>query len=173
MYGLKGWDDAVPPELYDHALETGMFEYDNGNMKMYHDIDMDYHRIKNLPQPTNPNDILMVQSIRNNPIYLYGAILENRHFAFINDIWLHNLKNIRIRSIEIHGGNKYRNTQDSFHISYANNNIDRNMFMRINFPPTGTLILALDISFDTIYTLSTEKAKNIPFIIVYSPTSIQ
>ena len=77
MYGLKGWDDAVPPELYDHALETGMFEYDNGNMKMYHDIDMDYHRIKNLPQPTNPNDILMVQSIRNNPIYLYGVILEN------------------------------------------------------------------------------------------------
>ena len=173
MYGLKGWDDAVPPELYDHALETGMFEYDNGNMKMYHDIDMDYHRIKNLPQPTNPNDILMVQSIRNNPIYLYGVILENRHFAFINDIWLHNLKNIRIRSIEIHGGNKYRNTQDSLHISYANNNIDRNMFMRINFPPTGTLILALDISFDTIYTLSTEKAKNMPFIIVYSPTSIQ
>ena len=47
------------------------------------------------------------------------------------------------------------------------------MFMRINFPPTGTLILALDISFDTIYTLSIQKAKNIPFIIVYSPTSIQ
>ena len=30
LYGVKGWDDTVPSEIYDHVLETGMFEYDNG-----------------------------------------------------------------------------------------------------------------------------------------------
>ena len=34
FYGVKEWVDTVPSEIYDHALETGMFEYDNGNMKI-------------------------------------------------------------------------------------------------------------------------------------------
>ena len=56
FYGVKEWVDSVPPEIYDHALETGMFEYDNGNMKMYHDIDMNNHKIINIAPPTNPTD---------------------------------------------------------------------------------------------------------------------
>ena len=30
FYGVKEWVDTVPSEIYDHVLETGMFEYDNG-----------------------------------------------------------------------------------------------------------------------------------------------
>ena len=41
FYGIKGWVNNIPQEIYDHTLETGMFEYDNGNMKIYHNIDMD------------------------------------------------------------------------------------------------------------------------------------
>ena len=60
LYGVKGWDDQVPSKLYDHALETGMFEYDNGNMKMFNDIDMNSYKIKNIsPAVINPNDLLM------------------------------------------------------------------------------------------------------------------
>ena len=51
FYGVKEWVDTVPSEIYDYTLETGMFEYDNGNMKMFHDIDMGNHIIKNNPLP--------------------------------------------------------------------------------------------------------------------------
>ena len=40
FYGVKKWVDSVPPEIYDHALETGMFSYENGKMKMNMDLDL-------------------------------------------------------------------------------------------------------------------------------------
>ena len=63
FYGVKEWVDSVPSEIYDHALETGMFEYDNGNMKMYHDIDMDNHRITNLSDGTDKNDAVNMSQL--------------------------------------------------------------------------------------------------------------
>ena len=32
--------DSVPPQIYDHALETGMFKYENGKMNMNMDLDL-------------------------------------------------------------------------------------------------------------------------------------
>ena len=71
FYGVKEWVDTVPSEIYDHVLETGMFEYDNGNMKRFHDIDlnnnkiinssgidMNNHKIENLSDATNTNDAI-------------------------------------------------------------------------------------------------------------------
>ena len=71
FYGAKEWVDTVPSEIYDHVLETGMFEYDNGNMKIFHDIDlnnnkiinssgidMNNHKIENLSDATNTNDAI-------------------------------------------------------------------------------------------------------------------
>ena len=40
FYGVKEWMDSVPPEIYDHALETGMFSYENVKMKMNMDLDL-------------------------------------------------------------------------------------------------------------------------------------
>ena len=40
FYGVKEWVDVVPSEIYDHALKTGMFEYENGKMKMNMDLDL-------------------------------------------------------------------------------------------------------------------------------------
>ena len=37
--------DSVPPEIYDGALESSMFEFDNGKMKMNMDIDLNGHSI--------------------------------------------------------------------------------------------------------------------------------
>ena len=56
FYGVKEWVDTVPSEIYDHVLETGMFEYDNGNMIMYNDIDMNNHNIINSNQITSLTD---------------------------------------------------------------------------------------------------------------------
>ena len=71
FYGVKEWVDTVPSEIYVHVLETGMFEYDNGNMKIFHDIDlnnnkiinssgidMNNHKIENLSDATNTNDAI-------------------------------------------------------------------------------------------------------------------
>ena len=56
FYGMKEWYDSVNLEIYDHALEESMFEYDNDNMKMFRNIDMNNNKIKNLPQPTDDDD---------------------------------------------------------------------------------------------------------------------
>ena len=40
FYGLKGLVDLLPPEIYDRALETSMFEFENGKMKMNMDLDL-------------------------------------------------------------------------------------------------------------------------------------
>ena len=77
FYGVKGWDDTVPSEIYDHVLETGMFEYDNGNMKMYHDIDMNNHKIINNPLPTNPTDLLTIESLTTNDIFVSGSLVHD------------------------------------------------------------------------------------------------
>ena len=65
FYGVKEWVDTVPSEIYDHALETGMFEYDNGNMKMYHDIDMDNNKIINLDGGIDNNDAVNMEQFNS------------------------------------------------------------------------------------------------------------
>ena len=45
FYGIKGWMESVPPEIYDRALESSMFEYDGGKMKMNIDLDLNGHSI--------------------------------------------------------------------------------------------------------------------------------
>ena len=42
--------DFVPPQIYDRALESSMFEYDGGKMKMNMDLDLNGNSI--LSQPT-------------------------------------------------------------------------------------------------------------------------
>ena len=65
FYGVKEWVDTVPSEIYDHALETGMFEYVNGNMKMYHDIDMDNNKIINLDGGIDNNDAVNMEQFNS------------------------------------------------------------------------------------------------------------
>ena len=53
FYGIKEWYDNVFPEIYDHALELSMFEYDNGNMKMNTVLDMNNKKIINQSDAIN------------------------------------------------------------------------------------------------------------------------
>ena len=115
FYGIKEWYDEVPPEIYDHALETGMFKYDNGNMKMYHDIDMNNHRIKNLPSPSNPTDILMKQSLIIHDSYFHGLV-NNRKYLTSNNNNL-TLVNPHIKKFIFYGGSQYANTNDNLFVN--------------------------------------------------------
>ena len=98
FYGVKEWVDSVPPEIYDHALETGMFEYDNGNIKMYHDIDlnnnkiinssgidMNNHKIENLSDATNTNDAINKGQLDEfkNEFDRYRFFVKNHSFLNI------------------------------------------------------------------------------------------
>ena len=57
FYGVKEWVDSVPPKIYDHAMETGMFEYKNNSMYMNTSIDLNNnYQIKNLKEGTNSSD---------------------------------------------------------------------------------------------------------------------
>ena len=69
FYGVKEWVDSVPPKIYDHALETGMFEYDGGKMKMNMDLDL------------NGNSI-------NAPFFITGYYKKskNSNRIFLNDV---------------------------------------------------------------------------------------
>ena len=115
FYGVKEWVDSVPPKIYDHAMETGMFEYDNGNMKMYHDIDMNNHRIKNLPSPSNPTDILMKQSLIIHDCYFHGLV-NNRKYLTSNNNNL-TLVNPHIKKFIFYGGSQYANTNDHLFVN--------------------------------------------------------
>ena len=81
FYGVKEWVDTVPSEIYDHVLETGMFEYDNGNMKINNVIDMDNHKIKNLSNGTDANDAVNKQQFdaEHNDIKNQINILSNKY----------------------------------------------------------------------------------------------
>ena len=69
FYGVKEWVDSVPPKIYDHALETGMFEYDGGKMKMNMDLDL------------NGNSI-------NAPFFITGFYKKSKssNQIFLNDV---------------------------------------------------------------------------------------
>ena len=69
FYGVKEWVDSVPPKIYDHALETGMFEYDGGKMKMNMDLDL------------NGNSI-------NAPFFITGYYKKSKssNRIFLNDV---------------------------------------------------------------------------------------
>ena len=71
FYGVKEWVDSVPPKIYDHALETGMFEYDGGKMKMNMDLDLDL----------NGNSI-------NAPFFITGYYKKSKSLnqIFLNDV---------------------------------------------------------------------------------------
>ena len=59
FYGIKEWCDSVNPEIYDHALELSMFGYDNENMKMFRDLDMNDHKIINISNDFRLNAVYL------------------------------------------------------------------------------------------------------------------
>ena len=88
VYGIKNWSDNVTPEIYDHQIFEEMFEYDNGDMKMNTDLDMNNNKIENLDDPLNEGDACNKRSLnivetKINDLshytkdYIYRTIFEN------------------------------------------------------------------------------------------------
>ena len=45
FYGVKGFLDVVPPKIYSHPLNAGMFLFDDDKMKMNMDLDLNGHAL--------------------------------------------------------------------------------------------------------------------------------
>ena len=87
FYGVKEWADSVPPEIYDHALETGMFEYDGGKMKMNMDLDLngfslinareDYFHLKGYYKSSvNNRNVLFGNNVPSTKVPFGGYLIE-------------------------------------------------------------------------------------------------
>ena len=174
LYGVKGWDDMVPSELYDHALETGMFEYDNGNMKMFDDLDMNNHRIKNISPATNPTDLLMKQSLEIHDIFIFGLV-NNSGFLSIHNNKM-KLENIFIKKILFYGFFSYANARDILFINagYIGLGGSRLQYPFIFGPSYQTTEININKYFNVpMNNFRLASAKQIEFNLIYSPVTFK
>ena len=83
FYGIKGWHNNIPQEIYDHTLETGMFEYDNGNMKLYHNIDANNNKIINLDGGIDNNDAVNMEQFNSIKTRFDEQILYMKNYIYM------------------------------------------------------------------------------------------
>ena len=94
FYGVKNFLDSVPSEIYDHALETGMFKYENGMMKMNMDLNLngfsvynakdDFFSLRgyyNSSDPKNPRTVKFVPGILATTVIPFSCILFEIYVA--------------------------------------------------------------------------------------------
>ena len=171
FYGVKEWVDSVPPKMYDHALETGMFKYVNGDMQMQTDIDLNNKKIKNIPPATNPTDLLMKQSLEIHDIFIIGFV-NNLKFLTSNNSNL-KIKDIFIKKIIFYGESKYANSQDGLLVNFGlGGPLWRYSF---HFGPSNQ---ATELNIDRYFNTTLNKfrlitAKQIEFELEYSPLTIK
>ena len=81
VYRVKDWSDSVDPSVYDSDFYTQMFKYKNDTMYMNTVLDMNNHKIKNVPQPRNPSDLLLKMSVSIFHISIYGYVDQHNSFT--------------------------------------------------------------------------------------------
>ena len=70
--------DSVPPQIYDSDLESSMFEFDNGKMKMIMDLDMNGNSVINTSFPflmTAKYDKMFPSTVRFSMLWLHQHYL--------------------------------------------------------------------------------------------------
>ena len=168
VYGVKDWSDSVDSSVYDDAFYVQMFKYENGDMQMQTDIDLNNNKIKNVPQPTNPTDLLMKQSVNIFDINLYGMIDQ------YNDLTSQGITigfdSIYIVKITLINNDKYKGNYDRLYISNKNQNGTIN---RLNYPfrfPPSSQITVVTINrlfLGEVVRITTQTAIQIPFVLTY------
>ena len=71
VYGVKDWSDSVYPDIYD-GLDNVMFKYENGDMKMQTELDMNNKRIIHLSDPIDDGDAVNKLSLDSVSYYTKG-----------------------------------------------------------------------------------------------------
>ena len=140
FYGVRKWMDFVPPQIYDHALETGMFSYENGKMKMNMDLDLNGNSLDGVSffiqgwyeQAKDSNGIYL-NPIHEFQIIPFDCVLNNIVFWIVAD-------NLPSRlAIDVTVGSFYKiyhiQTNGLKTIDIATNvSLNKNDLMKIRFP---------------------------------------
>ena len=172
VYGVKDWSDSVDPTVYDSDFYTQMFEYKNDDMFMNTNIDMNNHKIKNIPRPRDPSDLLTKQSVNIFHISIYGTIDHNNDFTSQGvSIGFDSVYLVKITLIN---KNKYRGVSDRLILTHKNpdGSINR-LNYPFRFPPgSGVTVVTINNLFHEIIRIVTQTSIQIPFVLTYQSLHI-
>ena len=175
VYGVKDWSDSVDSSVYDDAFYVQMFEYKNGDMQMQTDIDMNTHKIKNNPLPTNPTDLLTKESLITNDTYVSGNITIEKilyRSLFLFHIYGSrvDLMNPFINFIILNVGPLFNNTQDQLSI-FMGSSISRFSFTT---SASGYVKIIINRQFNgRTNKIFTNIISNATFVISYRPITFK
>ena len=177
VYGVKDWSDSVDPNIYDDEFYVQMFQYKNGDMQIQTDIDMNTHKIKNNPLPTNPTDLLTKESLITNDTYVSGTITIEKIFNISRFLFYIygsrvNLMYPFINFIILNVDQIFNNTQDQLSILMAN----PHSFSRFSFntSASGYVKIIINRQFNGLTNkIFTNTISRASFIISYRPITIK
>ena len=134
--------DSVPPQIYDHALETGMFSYENGKMKMNMDLDLNGNSLDGISffipgwyERAKDTHRIFLNPIHEFQIIPFDCVLNKIVFYIVDD----NIPSIRLAIDVTVEGSSYQiyhiltNRRKKIEID-TNVIINKNDLMKIRFP---------------------------------------
>ena len=174
VYGVKDWSDSVDPSVYDSDFYTQMFEYKNDTMYMNTVLDMNNHKIKNVPQPRNPSDLLLKMSVSIFHISIYGYV--DQHNSFTSQGISIGFDSIYIVKITLINKDKFQGNSDRVIISFKNRN---GVINRLNYPfrfstaSSQITVASINRLFNgEVLRITTHNAVQIPFVLTYQSVYI-
>ena len=171
VYGVKDWSDSVDPNVYDDEFYVQMFKYENGDMQMQTDIDLNNNKIKNIPQARDPTDLLMKQSVNIFNIYIIGVI-DQRNNLTSNGLYIA-FNSIYIVKIVLRPKDKYEGNSDQI-IFHGVDGHKYGLIYPFNFSSSGSAVF-IEINrlfLGNISRISTQTATQIPFYLIYQSLHI-
>ena len=116
VYGVKDWSDSVDPTAYDSDFYSKKCKFKNDTMHMNIDIDLNNHKIINVPQLRDPTDLLMKMSVSIFHISIYGYV--DRHNYFTSQGISIGFDSIYIVKITLINKDKFQGSSDRIQISF-------------------------------------------------------
>ena len=142
FYGVREWMDSVPSQIYDHALETGMFSYENGKMKMNMDLDLNGNSLDGVAffipgwyEQAKDTHGIFLNSVHGVQIIPFDCVLNKIVFLIVDD----NLPSIRLAIDVTVVGSFYQiyriltNRRKKIDID-TNVSLNKNDLMKVRFP---------------------------------------
>ena len=169
FYGMKEWYDSINPKIYDHALETSMFGYDNDNMKMFRNIDMNNNKITNLSDGTDSNDAINKRQMDQLNLwtinYTYRFFFKNDFYDLLETLNFNLLSTSSGIIINVIKPNLFLGSNKNL------NNYDKDYGVQINH---GYIKLSKKINQSTDYTIfiSLHLTNNIEIYFTNSTSSV-
>ena len=141
--GVKEWVESVPPQIYDRDLNTGMFEYDGGKMKMNMDLDLNGNSLEGVNssffipgwyERAKDSHGIFLNPIHEFQIIPFDCVLNKIVFWIVDD----NITSIRL-AIDVTAGSFYKifhlltNRRKKLEID-TNVSLNKNDLLKIRFP---------------------------------------